>query len=226
MDDIYCNLRKCKGQYYKDGRCVPIDIGFFHQWGSNADENGNYSVGIVELPNGKIVTILPEHITFLTDNGKGAKNINMREILGYNLKNFFDNIDPYSKDVDITYANDRFEVWNVSDDLYNVMCDMTEEEFVHLAGDESWWRSSSGCVLANRTVGDFTIHNHSMIGWRNKPWQDDFADNKNPKEYENLTDYLCNHIGVSTESNICSCAVDLARYNHMTMAELFKNFEG
>ena len=46
------------------------------------------------------------------------------------------------------------------------------------------------------------------------------------KEFQNLTEYLCDCVGASTEKNVCACAVDLAKYNGMTMAELFAKYEG
>lgn len=50
----------------------------------------------------------------------------MPEGLGKNLKEFFDKVDPSYKDAEITYANDRYEVWNTSDELFDRMCNMTE----------------------------------------------------------------------------------------------------
>ena len=43
--------------------------------------------------------------------------------------------------------------------------------------------------------------------------------------YESLSDYLCNCVGVSEPKNVCACAMDLAKYNDMTMAELFEKYE-
>ena len=51
----------------------------------------------------------------------------MKEILGKNLKKIFDAVDSECNDADITYAGDRYEVWEVSDDLFAKMCDMPEE---------------------------------------------------------------------------------------------------
>ncbi len=61
----------------------------------------------------------------------------MVEILGNNLKKFFDIIDNPPKDAEITYAGNRYEVWEVSDELHNKMCDMSEEEFIELAGEDA-----------------------------------------------------------------------------------------
>lgn len=38
-------------------------------------------------------------------------------------------------------------MWEVFDELFSQMCDMTEEKFIELAGEDAWWRSSEGSVL-------------------------------------------------------------------------------
>ena len=56
----------------------------------------------------------------------------MVEILGNNLKKFFDMIDSTYTEAEITYAGNRYEVWEVSDELFEKMCNMSEEEFVDI----------------------------------------------------------------------------------------------
>lgn len=46
---------------------------------------------------------------------------------------------------------------------------------------------------------------------------------KNLKEF---FEYLCEHVGASLPRNVVACAMDLAKYNNMSMAELFQNYEG
>ena len=151
----------------------------------------------------------------------------MPEGLGKNLKEFFDKVDPSYKDAEITYANDRYEVWNISDELFDRMCNMTEEEFVKLSGRvDAWWRSSNGSNLNWHEKGEFIVNNKTMIGWKNKPWQDDDKEYNNRKNYTDLSEYLCEHIGASLPRNVVACAIDLAKYNNMTLGELFKNYEG
>lgn len=63
-------MRKCKGKYYKNGSFVDFELAYFHQWGIDYEEFadvgvGNYSIAIVELPNGDIVTPLVNDIRFL-----------------------------------------------------------------------------------------------------------------------------------------------------------------
>ena len=58
--------RYCKGRYYKAGAYHNFEIGKFHQWGSNYEEfengAGNYSVAIVELPDGTVVMPVADDI--------------------------------------------------------------------------------------------------------------------------------------------------------------------
>lgn len=151
----------------------------------------------------------------------------MPEGLGKNLKEFFDKVDPLYKDAEITYANDRYEVWNISDELFERMCHMTEKEFVKLSGrDDAWWRSADGSNLNWHEKGKFIVNNKTMIGWKNKPWQDDDKEYDNCTNYTDLSEYLCEHVGASLPRNVVACTMDLAKYNDMTLGELFKNYEG
>lgn len=68
-------MRKCKGKYTeydKDARKFverEFAVGLFHQWGNDYEEfesgPGNFTVAIVELPDGKIVTPAARDICFL-----------------------------------------------------------------------------------------------------------------------------------------------------------------
>lgn len=62
-------LRRCKGRYWFQEDWHEFELGYFHRWGSNFEEfengAGNYSVAIVELPDGRIVTPVADDITFL-----------------------------------------------------------------------------------------------------------------------------------------------------------------
>jgi len=62
-------LRKCRGRYYKKGVYHTFFEGYFHGWGCNYEEfetgPGNYSVAIVELPDGEVVMPVADDIWFL-----------------------------------------------------------------------------------------------------------------------------------------------------------------
>lgn len=67
------NLRRCKGKcnIYENGKwsSLEFDLDYFHEWGMNYEEfesgAGNYSVAIVELPDGRIVMPVADDIVFL-----------------------------------------------------------------------------------------------------------------------------------------------------------------
>lgn len=141
----------------------------------------------------------------------------MKEILGKDLKRFFDVVDSEYNNAEITYAGNRYEVWEVSDELFKQMCDMSEEKFVELAGENAWWRSSEGSVMGTPDA-EFTISGEKMIGWNTRGEYENF-------QYANLSDYLCYGIGASQPKNVCACTMDLAKYNNMTMGELFNKYE-
>lgn len=142
------------------------------------------------------------------------------EILGNNLKQFFDTIDKPQNDADITYANNKYEVWEVSNELFKKMCDMTEEKFIELAGEDAWWRQSYGSNLGYPDA-KFEVNGENLIGWDSPIYSSRIG-----HIYKNLSEYLCDCIGVSQPRNVCACATDLAKYNDMTMGELFEKYEG
>ena len=72
----------------------------------------------------------------------------MKEILGNNLEQFFFVLDYPKEYVAIcTYNSNRYEVWLMDDEIFDMISDMSEEKFVKFAGEDAWWRSSNGSVL-------------------------------------------------------------------------------
>lgn len=153
----------------------------------------------------------------------------MKEILGNHMSNFFVEMkmqnEDYNKDLMRTYKGDRYEVFSVSDELFDVMCDMSEERFVELAGENAWWRSSEG---SNLGVPDTKIYinGYELLGWAGESWEDEDEDDEFEIYSNSLSDYFCDVIGASQPKNVCALAVDLAKYNNMTMGELFAKCEG
>ena len=105
----------------------------------------------------------------------------------------------------------QYQVWELE------KADLKTLENVECWPDHwGWWRWCKGSNLG--TACDFfTVNNQFMIGWKR-------FGNKNT--YDTLTEYLCDEVGVSTKKNVCATAVDLARANGMSMAKLFKTYEG
>ncbi len=147
----------------------------------------------------------------------------MKEILGNNLEQFFFVLD-YSKECVVarTYKSDRYEVWSMPDEVFDIISDMSNEKFVKLAGEDAWWRSSNGSVLYLLDKGEVTINDQKMIGWIRKPWDEEISNDIN---YQSLSEYLCEFIGASTPHNVVACVMDLAKFNHLTMGKLLEKYE-
>ena len=144
----------------------------------------------------------------------------MKEILGNNLKRFFDVIDPHYSEAEITYSGyGEYEVWEVSDKLFEEMCNMTEEKFEEIAGEEAWWRSSDGSNLGTPDTY-FIVNDAELLAWDSPIYS-----SKKGHRYSNLSEYLCECLGASLPKNGCALATDLALYNNMTMSELFEIYE-
>ena len=152
----------------------------------------------------------------------------MKEILGDNLEKFFDGIYlPDDQIVGRSYKGKDYEVWSVPDVIFEEMCNMEEEKFVSIAGEDAWWRSSDGSVLWYLQTGDATINGRNIIAWIEDGSRTDGSTGIHfNMKFSSLTEYLCDFIGASTPQNVCACAMDLAKYNNMSMGKLFELYEG
>ncbi len=134
----------------------------------------------------------------------------------------------------------HYEVYEISQG------DMKRLEEVFELPYGSWWRWCKGSNLGT-PFDFFTINGKELIAWGG-PRRDDLIDwwDREPDEekeayhysfreyeegimphkFETLTEYMCEEIGASTEKNVCALAVDLARANGLTMAQLFQIYEG
>ena len=164
----------------------------------------------------------------------------MKEILGGNLMPFMVNVSDrkeYERH-QRTYNGIIYEVWEVDDELFEDMNSMSEEEFVELAGEDAWWRQSTGSILGSPNSTAF-INGHEIFAWIDEEKHDEWCDGcecddeEECKEckidnrtFNSLSEYLCDEIGASQTRNVCALSVDLARYNKMTLGELFSKLEG
>ena len=172
----------------------------------------------------------------------------MIEIIGENLKTFMDNM---HINAILTYSGkigywDHFEVWEVNDDEFKRLCETTDEQFEQYAEDDAWWRQSDGSVMGSPCY-DFVINGQPIVAWRDYRWEDrymaywetmseeakskykdayDYCDMWMTTEYKDILEYFCDELGVSAERNVCALATDLAKYNNMTIAELFERYGG
>lgn len=167
----------------------------------------------------------------------------MREILANNLQSLFDNTSLNGK---CTYRGNTYEVWEVSDEDFKIMCDMSEEEFEKVCPD-GMWRSSEGSSMSS-SYNKWIINNNEILAWDGgdrenyfeeyckdcEDYCDDMCEANNDdilnccgeRKYDTLLNYMCDEIGASQPKNVCALAVDLAKANNMKMSDLFKIYEG
>lgn len=134
----------------------------------------------------------------------------------------------------------HYEIYEISQN------DMKRLEEVFELPYGAWWRYAKGCNLGT-PFDIFTINGKELIAWGGSSrddlrgdWDEEPDEEKAayhysfseyekvmaPYKYDTLTEYMCEEIGASTESNVCALAVDLARANGLTMAKLFELYEG
>ena len=173
----------------------------------------------------------------------------MIEILGGHLKQFFNRIcklnDSYTAKLNyLTEEPYRIEIWSISNDLFEFIKQMDDNQFLELSGcDEAYWRNAVG---SNQGVPTFyycyiKFNNkfQEMICWlkdEDKPDTSicqtctrDYCDSRDCFHteliYESLFDYLCNYMGASNPTNVTALSMDLAKANHLTLADLFKKYQ-
>lgn len=128
----------------------------------------------------------------------------------------------------LTYNGKRYEIWEISDEVHKVLCDMTDEYFEEKYPKSMWCSSES----SNIDVPDIeaTVNNLPLIAWENIHNEDIDEDDDEylyiENVYPDLTTYFCDALGASQPYGICALAVDLAKHNNMKMSELFIQYEG
>ena len=170
----------------------------------------------------------------------------MREIIGEHMHNIFAVLGINPKETFKGHIGywDEFAVWEVTDEEFEALDNMTDEDFDKHSEGLAWWRFAVG---SNLGVPEdvFTINGEKIIAWYDEYRDEDLAadfedEDEYEKEcgleayiaawhtttYENLLEYFCNELGASTERNVCALAVDLAKYNNITVSELFRKYGG
>lgn len=113
-----------------------------------------------------------------------------------------------------TYKMDHepyYEIWDIN--KKNLRALEEAEEWEDTWG---WWRYAKGSNLGT-PASFFTVNGQFMIGWETVDGND---------TYDTLMDYFHKGLSVDMESNIIALAVDLARVNGKTVAQLFQTYEG
>lgn len=136
----------------------------------------------------------------------------MAEILaGAGIQNAFKELGIKAKRTYKSSHEPFYEVWELDKKDLKVLDETSE-----WLDSWGWWRSAKGSNLG--TAADFlTVNGQFMIGWESRSGND---------TYDTLLEYFCDGIGASQPGNIIALAVDLARANGKSVANLFKIYEG
>lgn len=156
----------------------------------------------------------------------------MVEILAGNMDNYFLRTGIIAKKTweGSSCVGEIYQVWELSKDGFEKLSATIEKSYQ----DGEWWRSSEGSNMGevNRR---YKINGRYIKAWDGTSRQEMEEENKHlpvedrltyQREYKNLAEYFCDEIGASQPRNICALAVDLAKQNKMTMAELFRKYNG
>lgn len=171
----------------------------------------------------------------------------MYEFIGENMGVVFDKLDiPYMQGYsgNIGYWP-NFGVYKVLEQHFQKLCDIPDDEWAK-EFPESWWRYAEGSNMGTPNC-EFVINGTKIDAWQNEWYVDDlvneyhllspeeqlkynsveeYVDENYRYKYSNLLEYFCDELGASTEKNVCALATDLAKYNEMNLARLFKIYGG
>lgn len=141
----------------------------------------------------------------------------MKEILAQNLQSLFNNTYLHGE---CTYKGNKYEVWEVSDEDFETICNMPDDDFMKICPG-GLRRSSEGSNMSVPFL-DININHKKILAW---PKLGEYG-RYSKYSWDSLLEYFCEAIGASSPQNVCALAVDLAIYNDMKMSELFKIYEG
>lgn len=176
-------------------------------------------------------------------------NNDMVEIIGEHMMPVFEWLHIFPKNTyngSIGYWK-NLEVWELTEEDLNFLIksfdyDVGNKEWEQIAPEDAWWRYAKGSNqgMVNE---EFYINEKPILAWRHEykvdelkeMWDElpeeerdeykDFTDYCEfwlPKYYNNILEYFCEELGASTENNVCALVTDLAKYNHMTIADIFR----
>lgn len=137
-------------------------------------------------------------------------------------------------------ANGTHCIWGLSEDDFHNISSIDEIDWHREWG---WWRYSTG---SNMFIPDvlYNINGKDIWAWdgyfrehicdycgdlENGDCRSTESDQLlccGGRDYPDIITYFSDELGASTETNICALAVDLAKYNGCTLAELFGNYLG
>lgn len=112
-----------------------------------------------------------------------------------------------------TYSNENipYQVWEVDKKDLHLLDEASEWN-----DNWGWWRYAKGSNMGS-AYEFLTINGQFLIGWKSLQGKD---------TYDSLIDYFADGLGYNDGTTVAALAKDLARCNGMTIAKLFKVYQG
>ena len=156
---------------------------------------------------------------------KLTKEINMEEILVQG--NITEDLKRLGVEATCTYGYEEtlYQVYEVSDEDFKKMSDDASTRSM----DDGNWKAGGWrwCEGSNQGEPNATlIVKGEELRCRAEPVEDDEEEEPYYSDYIDLLEYLEMEKGCSSFKNVCALAKDLAKYNNMTMSELFRKYQG
>ncbi|KLA35505.1 hypothetical protein B4080_5918 [Bacillus cereus] len=154
-----------------------------------------------------------------------TKEIKMEEILVQG--NITEDLKRLGINATRTYGDETtsYQVYEVSDEDFKVLSDDASKRDT----DDGHWQNCGWrwCEGSNQGKPNdvLLVNNKDLHCWA-EPVEDDQEEEPYFNEYMHLLEYLEMEKGCSSFKNVCALAKDLAKYNNMTMAELFRKYQG
>lgn len=121
-----------------------------------------------------------------------------------------------------TYSNipsngdKKIRVYTLDEKNFEMLCEDAEID----DSDKNVWKDGAWFYAEGSNMHEpdvyVTVNSQKLLGWSL-----DYYDEK----FDSITDYLYKTFDVSTIKNICSLSVDLAKYNDLSLSDLFSKFQ-
>ncbi|EJR74854.1 hypothetical protein IK7_05455 [Bacillus cereus VD156] len=113
-----------------------------------------------------------------------------------------------------------YSVYQVSDKDFKKLCNEKESEGTWKEGGWRWCKRSNQPIPTDKAE----VNHQELVCWVET--LHDGEETYRNDWHVNLLEYLDIEMGCTTFKNVCAVTKDLAKYNNMTMAELFQKYQG
>lgn len=127
-----------------------------------------------------------------------------------------------------TYGDETtlYQVYEVSDEDFQKLSDEPDTTDTWKNGG---WRWVDGSNLSKPDTF-VTVNQQQLFGWPEEDIYEEYEDEEEEDSrsytYVNLLSYLEETVGCTAFRNVCAVTKDLAKYNNITLGELFQKYQG